>query len=787
MDLRSYRIKLKAAARAAIDAGRPLTVAEGKNPGAAMGSKWQLQQLTVERAGALIDAVDHPTIGMRLGPAGGVIDFDIDGPDELRAFDALHEGVDGLPQYPTYDSGREGGEHRWAAFDERLTVTGAATIKYTSPAGDSITVRIGANGKGAHSVMPPSRHAQKSSDKLETWAWSGQRYAWRPGCDLETLGLPKLPEPVVERLLAAHGANGSKSRKTAPAPAPSKPAGGDDGVHAAALAAMLGTTKDMVDNADGSKRLYCVACRAVEHDLSDAQAVATINKYAAQTPFLKPYSASEILDRVRDAEKEAERGSAVLIANFEEIVAEDDGTTSEKARKIITVPKAMGQIIDEINARTDNWPRRVSNMLFVDDPTHGIDYFDRRTTAGLFGWLRRRAAVKWAKGGSFVAQAELFAEIERTTKRYDAIEVLPHEPMIPGIYYRGVAPPPGDGSHLRSLLDRFRPETTVDRTLIQAAFMTAFWGGASGRRPAFVFTSDDGRGVGKTTVAEMIARLCGGFIDVSANEDIETIKTRILTPSARTTRVALLDNLKTMRLSWAELESLITSPVISGRQLYVGEGQRPNLLTWCLTLNGVSMATDMAQRSVIIKVVRGTNAGPWYDETTAYIDQNREAIIGDIIGALRGERHSLASYSRWATWEKDVLCRLPAPDEIQRVILERQGEANCELDEAEIIEQYFADELTKYSYRPQTDRVRIPVSVVASWFSKAVGEQTRTASASKRLHQLATESLITRLAREPSRTHGRCFVWTGPAADICSQPIANDLQERMARNQNCHR
>ena len=112
----------------------------------------------------------------------------------------------------------------------------------------------------------------------------------------------------------------------------------------------------------------------------------------------------------------------------------------------------MTAIIDSINQHTGDWPRRVDNMMFVDDPRHGLDYFDRRTTAGLFGWLRRRFRVNWTKGGNFVAQAELFAEIERTTKRYDAIELLPHEPPISGIYYRGKSPQPGDGSHLRNCL-----------------------------------------------------------------------------------------------------------------------------------------------------------------------------------------------------------------------------------------------------------------------------------------------------------------------------------------------
>src|SRR5207247_1037554 len=162
-----------------------------------------------------------------------------------------------------------------------------------------------------------------------------------------------------------------------------------------------------------------------------------------------------------------------------------------------------------------------------------------RTTAGLFGWLRRHCKVKWAKGGNFASQAELFAEIERTAHCYKAIELFPHEPPIAGIYYRGGTPELGDGSHLRQLIGRFR------------------------------------RG-------------------------------------------------KPMRLRWAELEAMITSPVISGKQMYVGEGQRPNLLTWYITLNGVNMATDMAQRSVIIKVVRGRNSGRWWEHTLRFIDEHRE-------------------------------------------------------------------------------------------------------------------------------------------------------------------
>lgn len=544
----------------------------------------------------------------------------------------------------------------------------------------------------------------------------------------------------------------------------------------AALAAMLRHKPD-ANESDGSKRLFAVACRAVEHDLSDAVTVATIGQYEQKHPFPSGWTDAEILARLRDAEKKTERGSAIDVANYEKI--EVDGEDGET--KTLNVPLSMNDIIDTINQRMGDWPRRVDNMLFVDDQKHGLDYFDRRTTAGLFGWLRRHCKVTWAKGGSFVSQAELFAEIERTTRRYEAIELLPHEPQIASLYYRGQAPKPGEGAHLRKLLERFRPETTIDRDLIQAAFMTPAWGGLPGCRPAFVVTSDDGRGVGKSKVAEAIGYLYGGYIDVSAGEDIETLKTRMLSPEARTKRIALLDNVKTLRLSWAELEAMITAPIISGRQLFVGEGQRPNLLTWFITLNGVSMATDMAQRSVIIKVVRGKNDGPWWEQTRQYIDTHRDKIIGDIIGALRAEPFPLAEFTRWATWEQHVLCRLPEPGDAQKMILERQAEADCELDEIGIIEEFFAEQLAKLDYDPNTAQVRIPVAVAARWYGWAVGEPTKTAAASKRLHQMAAEGQAKRIAPDSTRTYGRCFIWTGPAADVVGQPIANDLSDRIAR------
>jgi hypothetical protein len=514
-------------------------------------------------------------------------------------------------------------------------------------------------------------------------------------------------------------------------------------------------------------RLHALARVVVEYNASDAEAIAEIRSIFDGCPPQFPVSDYDITAAIREAETWVFRGSAFRLSNF---------LTTKFGDKPKREPLSLANIKEELHKITDGWPRRVGNVLFVDDGH--IHWFDRRTASGLFGWLKNKSVVEWHRGSNYLEKAELFAELERTAQRYDGIELLPHEPPFPNIYYRGDAPPPGDGSHLGWLVNRFRPETTIDRDLIKSMFMTTASGIPPGRRPAYTVTSDDGRGTGKTTLPEMLAHLFGGFIDVSANEDIGVIKQRILSPEGQTKRIVLLDNVKSLRFSWAELEALITAPVISGKQMYVGEAQRPNLLTWFITLNGVSMATDMALRSIIIKLVKGENAGPWYEETINYIDAHRREIIGDIIAALRVPPKPLAKFSRWATWEQHVLSRLPDPEAAQRLILERQSEANCELDDAEIIEQHFAEQLEAYSFDPLTAQVRIPVGMAAEWLSAAVRDRVSTTAASRRLNQMAKEGHLKRITPDPGRSHGRCFIWTGKAANVTGDRIDNTLLVR---------
>ncbi|MEO0477657.1 MAG: bifunctional DNA primase/polymerase, partial [Planctomycetota bacterium] len=425
----AYREQLGDVAIALIQRGLQVTVAEGKNPGAAMGKGWQNMQLKPDEVEGLIARCKVPTVGVKLGPEGGIIDFDIDSPDEAAAFNDLFDGDP--PVAPTYMSGREGGEHRWFRFDERLQAISQATVKYRAADGKQLDVRIGCGGKGAHSVAPPSRHAHQSND---TWQWSGKTYAWKPGCSLDDIPLPTLPERVVEKLLAF-----------ASAPVQTDAGGARNSSEARlAVDAMLQATAKLTDSNDGSKRLFIVACKAVEHDLRDEEAVAAIRWYARKRPFPTDWTDSDILARIRDAEKKTTRGQAIVFTNAKDLPADGESKPG-------LMPLTMTEVCERQWKLYGNWPRAVGKLLFIHDQGRGVQYLS--SVDDLFGWLQSVKRVVWHGIKGSASKKEFHSEIVRTAKRYEAVEELPHFPALPAHYYACGRIEPGDGSTLERLID----------------------------------------------------------------------------------------------------------------------------------------------------------------------------------------------------------------------------------------------------------------------------------------------------------------------------------------------
>lgn len=469
-------------------------------------------------------------------------------------------------------------------------------------------------------------------------------------------------------------------------------------------------------------------------------------------------------------------------------------TTQESSKGIITnytmeydesiVPLPMNRVADDIFETAANWPRQCGSTLFAHD-SRGLHWLE--SSASLFGWLRGRVTLcEWSRAPSCVTKDEVFHELRRSAVAYEAIDELPHVPAIENHYYTCPSPAIGNGETLKKLLDFFSPETPIDRQLLTTAFATPLWGGPPGCRPAFLFTSK-GRGKGKTKQAETIARVFGGSIDINPHEDISVVMQRLLSPEALMKRIAFLDNVKSARFSWAFLESKITADMLSGKRLYVGESRRSNYLTWLITLNGASLSTDMAQRVIEIKIEEPHYAADWEERLTAFVQSNRQSIIDDLAGFLNRPTKKMKRYSRWGTWDDQILSRVDSPDKCLDMILDRRSSIDVEEEEGELVEQFFASKLKWLKYDVERDDVFLPNEIVAKWYNMALGTKSKVSGVSRGLRQFVSEGRITRIV--PTRCGGgnrdRGFRWVGGKADISSF-THHDLFSRLknAREEN---
>ncbi|MCX7424665.1 MAG: bifunctional DNA primase/polymerase [Planctomycetia bacterium] len=257
-----------------------------KNPGF---SGWERLRLTTS------NLCDHfngqpQNIGVLLGePSSWLIDIDLDHP----------RAVELAPQFlPPTEAifGRPGKQRSHWLY---RTTAPVATKKHKSKSAGMI---VELRSTGMQTIFPPSTH-----ESGEPITWVNEAAEPAPVDAGNLLGAVERLANVVRIELGERAAPKPQERTAKPAAAAlrTKTKLKGDGI-ATCLDAMLRMKVD--DHNDGSGRLFAAACRVVEHDLSDADAVAIIREYARQKPFPKDWSDKQILDRIHDAEKRVQRG-----------------------------------------------------------------------------------------------------------------------------------------------------------------------------------------------------------------------------------------------------------------------------------------------------------------------------------------------------------------------------------------------------------------------------------------------------------------------------------------------
>ena len=140
-------------------------------------------------------------------------------------------------------------------------------------------------------------------DKARYFAVTGDRWVSSP---TEVMDCQTALDALCERLWPQKKP-AEATTEPSPPQAPPQVHGGDRA--ARCFAAML--KMKVADRSDGSHRLFAAACRCVEHDLTDTEALVCLKSYGILRPFPRKWSAEEMLVRLRDAERSAERGAAV--------------------------------------------------------------------------------------------------------------------------------------------------------------------------------------------------------------------------------------------------------------------------------------------------------------------------------------------------------------------------------------------------------------------------------------------------------------------------------------------
>ena len=385
-----------------------------------------------------------------------------------------------------------------------------------------------------------------------------------------------------------------------------------------------------------------------------------------------------------------------------------------------------------------------TGSLFVpydDDGKPDIRYIESKTdlNAVLAGaghhtvWRSKRAGPVYTQAGDGTAlvdpvyPTEILAHMRHEVDQYDSIERVPHWPPRASAYYlRGASDydvEGADGSTLDEYVDLFCPETKHDRALIKAAIVTPMWGGHPDEQPLFSIISDHGVGSGKSSTAKAIAAPYGGSITTRKGESPYEFAVKLASNPDR--RCLLVDNVKG-RQSSGRWESLITADEIDIRKLHKGSYMTPNRWVWYLTANIADLSTDLASRTVVIKIGKADHSVNFDDVVREFLQKRGDDLVADILAFLQQAQQCAvpdSEHTRWQSWERAVLCRMRTGRNLIELTKTRRGGVDGDTSDARDARHVIETVLSAAGFDPRRHRVHVPTAQLAPAFEEALAER----------------------------------------------------------------
>jgi hypothetical protein len=187
-----------------------------------------------------------------------------------------------------------------------------------------------------------------------------------------------------------------------------------------------------------------------------------------------------------------------------------------------------------------------------------------------------------------------------------------------------------------------------------------------GPRPLYIIDAPAfrGQGTGKTLLAKAIASVVIGRTPEVTGwpEDPKELPKLIVSKLMQSDPITIFDNLEGV-IHHRDLSALATSEVWSSRVLHTNNAPHfPQTATWVLTLNGARYNTDIARRSITIKLDTGSESpsdrvGFTIEDLIPWCIQHRASIIRACLtlarawvcaGRPRDKRLRLGSFEAWA-------------------------------------------------------------------------------------------------------------------------------------------
>jgi len=469
---------------------------------------------------------------------------------------------------------------------------------------------------------------------------------------------------------------------------------------------------------------------------SDADILAELKDIIKKTAQEDP----KVIVAPKETQKEiteAKKANRTPFQNYDYLDSVDD----KGKEKRIKVPRHVNAMMDELHTRFWNFPRRVGSVLFDHDRKNGtirtLDHPDK-----LFAWMHEKSGhcVVWSSTiEGAMSQPQFHNSVYNNSIRYEIISGVPNWPPRDDAYYTHDTLPQAtpDAKYLNEFVNFFYPDTELDWHLLKVLIASPLYYKPCIQRPMWVIDTDDGRGTGKSRMADLIAMLyssdssgLGGALLVDASQlsnemTMSTIYKRLLSEEGRQKRILILDNVEGFFRS-ASLATLITSPQISGMRPYGrGEETRPNDLTYVITSNQCTLSKDLADRSFMIKIKRPTgNFKEWESKVLAFIKNHRLNVMADIIAILeKGANYEVQPMSRFKQWENDVMApilgTLEVHSDVSKNNHERKNTADGDVARMDVVQDHIAARLAVHGIDPDKDVAFIHSRVAFTWAREA--------------------------------------------------------------------